>query len=286
MSLPHRPSRRRAVLVVPGSDEHKLLKALSSRVDEVVLDLEDAVAIDAKDQARDLVARILTATQRDPERSIAVRVNALGTSWAGADLARLGELDTVDSVVIPKVERAADLSSAAQVLAGHPATLQALVETPRGLSSIEEICTAGYGLSAVIIGYADLGAALGRDPNLPPQRWLAVQDQVLIAARAAGIEAIDGPSLGIADDNDFRERTRWAREAGFDGKWVLHPAQISTVTKEFTPDADAVAYARSVVDALEAAALQGRGAARIGNQMLDEAVAAAARHVLEKAGKR
>ncbi|MEV0766768.1 HpcH/HpaI aldolase/citrate lyase family protein [Nocardia salmonicida] len=276
------PTRRRAVLVVPGFDERKITKALATGADEVVIDLEDAVAVDSKAAARTLVVRILDDIDRDPARSIAVRVNALGTEWAADDLAALASVSELDSVVLPKAEAAADLVRAHELLGGHRATLQALIETPRGVQDIDEICRTTAPLAAVVIGYADLGAALGRGADLPPQRWAAIQDRVLVAARACGVAAIDGPHLGIADNADFRNRVRWAREAGFDGKWVLHPGQIGATTTEFTPDPAAVETARRVLAALDEAAARGLGVARLGDQMLDEAVAVAARRILAR----
>lgn len=278
----HAPTRRRVVLIVPGFEERKITKALTAGADEVVIDLEDAVAIDSKAAARALVVRILGAIDRDPARSIAVRVNGLTTEWAAADLAALAEVSALDSVVLPKVEAAADLARAHELLGGQSATLQALIETPRGVRDIDEICGTTAPLAAVVIGYADLGAALGRDAELPPRRWAGIQDRVLVAARASGVAAVDGPHLGIADDADFRDRVRWAREAGFDGKWVLHPAQIETTATEFTPTPAAVEAARRVLAALDEAAARGLGVARLGDQMLDEAVAVAARRVLAR----
>lgn len=274
------PMRRRAVLVVPGSDEHKMVKALGSGADEVVIDLEDAVAVDAKTQARTLVAQVLRSTGRSGDRTIAVRINALDTDWAQDDLAVLREVQGIDSFVVPKVQARRELLQAEKYLHGHAATLQALIETPRGLQTLDDICASTPRLTALVIGYADLGALIGRAPELPPHRWQAIQDRVLLAARAADVQAIDGPHLGIADNGDFRSRVQWAREAGFDGKWVLHPAQIDCVNKEFTPDAAAVADARRVVAVLDEAARSGRGVVRIGDRMLDEAVAVAARRVL------
>ncbi|WUC07859.1 CoA ester lyase [Nocardia sp. NBC_00565] len=276
----HAPTRRRAVLIVPGFEERKITKALAAGADEVVIDLEDAVAVDSKAKARALVVRVLRELDRDPARSIAVRVNGLATQWAADDLAALAEVSALDSVVLPKVEAAADLVRARELLGRHPATLQALIETPRGVQDIDEICRTTAPLAAVVIGYADLGAALGRGAELPPQRWAAIQDRVLLAARASGVAAIDGPHLGIADNADFRGRVHWAREAGFDGKWVLHPGQIDTTAAEFTPNPAAVEAARRVLAALDEAAERGLGVARLGDQMLDEAVAVAARRVL------
>ncbi len=158
------------------------------------------------------------------------------------------------------------------------------METPRGVSLIDEICTATERLDSVVIGYADLGAALGRDGGFAPERWVHVQDRVLIAARTAGIQAIDGPHLTIADDAGFRAAAQWTRNLGFDGKWVIHPAQVVPITEIFTPTKEAVDQARRILDAMAEAAAVGAGAAQLDGQMLDEAVAVAARRTLAQIG--
>ncbi|ORM36875.1 CoA ester lyase [Williamsia sp. 1135] len=273
--------RRRSVLVVPGSDQRKIDKALTLEVDEVVLDLEDAVVPAQKDTARALVIETLTGDASPSGPLLSVRINSIDSPWALDDLAALSTTGSgLTSVVVPKVESAEHLTAAVQALGTHPAELQALIETPAGLTHLDDICGATERLAAIVIGYADLAAALGRERNLPPHRWSAVQDRILIAARTAGIAAIDGPHLSIADDADFHAATRWTRELGFDGKWVIHPAQIAFTAKEFTRTADALAEARQILGALAEAEAKGAGAASLDGQMLDEAVAVSARRVL------
>lgn len=273
--------RRRSVLVVPGSDRRKIDKALGLHVDQVVLDLEDAVTPANKDAARALVVEALAAGGPVDGPSLAVRINSIDSPWASDDLAALSAAGPhLTSVVVPKTQSPEDLTIAAGGLGAHAATLQALIETPAGLTHLDDIAGATDRLDALIIGYADLAAALGRQRNLPPHRWSAVQDRVLIAARTAGIAAIDGPHLGIADDAEFHAASRWTRELGFDGKWVIHPAQVDAVTREFTPTPEAVEQARQILDALDDAAARGAGAAALDGQMLDEAIAVSARRVL------
>ncbi|WP_241566118.1 HpcH/HpaI aldolase/citrate lyase family protein [Prescottella agglutinans] len=283
MSQPTTPIRRRCALVAPGSDERKIAKALESTADEVVLDLEDAVTPARKAEARVLVCRIVSEHRSD--RTVTVRVNGLGTAWALDDLSAVGMLDGV-GIVLPKVDDADDLITADRLLTelGSTARLQALIETPRGVRSIDEICSATDRLETVVIGYADLGAELGRGDGYVPERWLHVQDRVLIAARANGIQAVDGPYLSIADDVDFRAAAQWTRDLGFDGKWVIHPQQVGAATEIFTPSSKAVERARRVLDAMVEAEAAGAGAAQLDGQMLDEAVAVAARRVLAQIG--
>ncbi|MEE2056994.1 HpcH/HpaI aldolase/citrate lyase family protein [Rhodococcus artemisiae] len=275
--------RRRAVLVAPGSDERKAGKALASAADEVVLDLEDAVTPDRKPAARDLIAPLVR--DHGAGRTVSVRINGRGTEWFEDDLRACAELGTaLASIVFPKVESADDLTEAHRILGENSGVgIQALIETPAGVQNIDEI-VAGPRAVGVIIGYADLGAALGRARTALPEHWLYVQDRVLHAARAAGLQAIDGPFLGIADDDAFRHSAQWVSDLGFDGKWVIHPAQIESATAAFTPTDEQVEAARKVLAALEGAEARGAGAAQLDGQMLDEAVAVAARRTLTKIG--
>lgn len=279
---PEQHLRRRAALVAPGSDERKASKALASAADEVVLDLEDAVTPAQKDAARALVAPLVR--EHGARRTVSVRINGLGTPWFEDDLRACAELgDALASIVIPKVESAADLAEADRILGSSNAVVQALIETPAGVQRIDEIVT-GPRVAGVIIGYADLGASLGRARTAAPEHWIYVQDRVLHAARAAGVQAIDGPFLGIADDDAFRHSARWVADLGFDGKWVIHPAQIDSAAAAFTPTDEQVDAARKVLAALEEAENRGAGAAQLDGQMLDEAVAVAARRTLSKIG--
>ncbi|MHC3004658.1 citrate lyase [Gordonia sp. GN26] len=273
--------RRRGVLVAPASDDRKARKALASIADEVVLDLEDAVTPANKDTARAAAAELVAEFGAD--RAVSLRINAIDTPWASDDLAACAQMPNLTSVVLPKADTPGDLQEADQQLGDSSVRLQALLETPRGIRDAAAICAATDRLDAVLIGYADLGASLGRASGLPMQTWHVVQDSVLLAARAAGVDVVDGPHLTIADDDTFRDAKRWVRDLGFDGTWVIHPAQLASAIEIFTPDADAVEDARRVLEALEKAAAAGAGAAELDGRMLDEALAVSARRVLAKA---
>ncbi|WP_168698512.1 HpcH/HpaI aldolase/citrate lyase family protein [Gordonia paraffinivorans] len=268
--------------MAPASDDRKARKALASDADEVVLDLEDAVTPENKDSARAAAGELVA--EHGAGRAVSLRINAIGTPWAAADLAACAQMPGLTSVVLPKADSPTDLQEADRRLGGSAVRLQALLETPRGIRDAAEICAATDRLDAVLIGYADLGAALGRTPGLPMQTWHVIQDQVLLAARAAGVDVIDGPHLTIADDEAFRAAKRWVRDLGFDGTWIIHPAQLATAIEIFTPDAAAIEDARRVLETLHAAASAGAGAAELDGRMLDEALAVAARKTLAKAG--
>jgi len=283
-------TRRRAILVVPAAPAKMLEKARSLEADEVVIDLEDAVVPAAKDEARGAVVDALAQEFAAP--AVAVRVNAIGSPWCHMDLAAVaGAAREHVTVVLPKVESAGDLAFADRLLAGAeaaagrsaPVRLLALIETAAGLQAVGSLRSPR--LDGLILGYADLAASLGRPSGGEPSDWRFAQDALLVAARAAGIQAIDGPHLAIRDDEPFRAGVAHARALGYDGKWAIHPAQLDALREAFTPTGEEVAEARETLAALERAAADGAGAVAAGDQMLDEALAVSARRVLAQAGQ-
>lgn len=275
-----------------------LSKAGGLGADEIVIDLEDAVAPAAKERARKLTAAFLEEGER-PVAAIAVRVNALGSRWGEHDVLELVRRvgSRIGSLVVPKVESVGHILELERLLdaQGEHARairVQALVETAAGLLRVGEISGASPRLEALILGYADLAASLGRAPVvLPPETWLYAQEALLVAARAHGLQAIDGPYLEIRDDEGLRVRARHARTLGFDGKWAVHPRQLAIINETFTPTPDEIAQAYAILDALDRA--DERGAVEVGGAMVDEAsrklagqVAARARAAgLEQAGR-
>jgi len=285
-------ARRRSCLSVPASNERKMAKALAGPADEVVFDLEDSVAVDAKDRARELLVAVLRTQPASSWRRIAVRVNPARSPWCHRDVAALAALpDLPGSIVVPKVESAGDLAFVDRLLDGVEAAsgrprqigVQALVETATGLANVTEIARAGERLEALLLGYADLAASLGLTaaPERRLELWLPAQQMLLVAARAAGVQAVDGPHLGVDVDDGFAAGVRRARDLGFDGKWAIHPRQLDALNEAFTPTQDEARYAGDVLAALERGRRQGgAGAALLDGQMLDEAIAVAARRVL------
>jgi citrate lyase subunit beta / citryl-CoA lyase len=267
------PKARRSCLAVPGSSEKMLAKARGLDADEIVIDLEDAVTADRKDEARAIVA----AAIRDGdwgERSIAVRINAPATEWGERDVVELAENagDRLGCLVVPKVENAADLAVVDSLLGDHDVGLQALIETASGLAWVREIAASCWRLEGLLIGYGDLAASLGRPPgaDYPGDRWHWVRETVLVAARAAGIQAIDGPHLEIDDLESLRVEAERTRALGFDGKWAVHPSQLDTINEVFSPRQEEVDRAGAVLAALDSAEREGRGAVRLDGEMLDE----------------
>jgi citrate lyase subunit beta / citryl-CoA lyase len=280
------PKARRTCLAVPGSSEKMLAKAQGLGADEIVIDLEDAVTADRKGEARTATA----AAIRDGdwgERSIAVRVNALDSEWGEADITELAETagPRLGSLVVPKVETPDQLAMADGLLGEHRAGLQALVETAAGLAWAREVARANWRMEALIIGYADLAASLGRPSaaDYPGDRWHWVRCTVQVAARAAGIDAIDGPHLEIDDLDGLRVEAERSRALGFDGKWAVHPSQLDPLNEVFSPRQEEVDRAGAMIAALEAAEREGgRGAVRFEGEMLDEAHRKLAEQVLAR----
>ncbi len=272
-------------LVVPGSSERMLAKARGIDVGEIVIDLEDAVAPERKPDARAATVAALAAGGFQA-RTLSVRVNAPGTPWGRDDLlAMAGAERRPDSVVVPKVEGAGDLAIVDQLLNGAALGVQALVETARGIERLSEIAGASPRLEAIVLGYADLAASLGRSragaANL--DLWLALQDAVLVAARAASLRAIDGPYLLIDDGDGLLAAATRAADLGFDGKWAIHPSQLEPLTAAFTPRPDEIAHAEAVLAALDGSG--GDGAVSLDGEMVDEAVRLAALRTLARAGR-
>ncbi len=265
-----------ARLVVPGHSPKMHAKASDAGADEVVFDLEDAVALDAKAAAR----AVLAETLGRPEwvgRPVAIRVNAAGSPEHADDLALCSALRLEHlSIVVPKVESVADVAAAAAV-----APVQAIIESPLGLAAAAQIAAHGR-VIALILGYADLAAALGRrGAEQDESRWLVAQETVLAAARIGGAAAVDGPSFALRDARAVAASARAARELGFDGKWAIHPAQIAPIQAEFAATAEERRWAQRVKAAVGAAGGSGGAAAALDGTMVDEAMVRRADRLLE-----
>jgi citrate lyase beta subunit len=255
--------RRRSCLTVPGDDARKLAKAATIAVDEVILDLEDAVAATQKDAARETIAQAL----RDHDwraGTVAIRVNR----GSADDLALIREV-LPDVVVLPKVE-------SPEELLGLPVPAEAQIETARGLVECERIAAAP-GLEALVLGPGDLAASLGV-PELTIGEGAHVEyalARIVVAARAFGVAAIDGPFVALDDPQGLRASAARARAFGYDGKWCIHPGQIEVCNETFAPTAAELERARRI--------LASEGVARLDGEMVDEASRRMAQAVLARA---
>ena len=255
-------------------------KSRSLTADEIVIDLEDSVTVEQKDEARAAVAAALGEGQWSA-RSIAVRINDTQSRFCHRDVIEVTERagSALSCLIVPKVEALEDLRFVDRLLGmveeetdrERPVAIQALIETATGLSRVREIAGAGDRLEALIVGYADLGASLGRSPAAG-EHWAPVLDAVLVAARAAGLQAIDGPHLDISDLDGMRAAASRSRALGYDGKWALHPTQVEPLNEIFSPTDEELERAGAVLDALERSESgEGRGAAMLDGEMIDEA---------------
>jgi len=267
-------------LVVPGSSQRMLAKAADLQADELVLDLEDAVAFGAKEQARALVCDALPTLNR----LVAVRINEVGSPWVLDDVVALVSSATPPaSLVIPKVESRDDVVFLDRLLAGIAPgrwpRLQLLIETAKGIRNLDSILTGSSRIDAVILGYADLAASLGSAPYAPDGSWAPYQSALVSAARAAGVQPVAGPFLILDEPTGLAASLAEARARGFTGTWAIHPSQVAPAVAAFTPTEQEVAAARAVLAQLDGSA---EGALRLDGQMIDEAVAKAARELLSR----
>jgi citrate lyase subunit beta/citryl-CoA lyase len=251
-----------------------LAKASSLAADEVIVDLEDAVAPEEKETAR---AFAVAALGRGPlGRTTALRVNGRSTPWWDDDL-RAAAQARPDVVVLPKVESPEDVSAAAELLPDGIG-LEAQIETARGLALAEQIAAGGGArLEALVFGPADLAASLGV-PVLTIGAGVTdyALAQVVAAARASGLQALDGPHGRLGDDLGLVLSARRALEHGYDGKWVIHPDQIEPVNRIFSPSPADVERAKRLLDAAA-------GAARFEGELVDEASRKLAESLLGRA---
>ncbi|HEU5393785.1 MAG TPA: CoA ester lyase, partial [Candidatus Methylomirabilis sp.] len=255
---------RRSLLFIPGSDERKLAKSRALTPDAFILDLEDGVALDRKDEARQRVAAYLReVSPGGAER--AVRVNGLRTPFFAADLQAIVPAKP-DALVLPKVESpeevAAVEAAAARGTGGQASgpPLLLFIESARGLAAASAIARASRRVEALILGHADFCKDLGiRQARAGEGILLHIRCALVLAARAAGVEAIDTIYEALGDLEGLRAEAAQAAALGFAGKLALHPAQVEPIQAAFTPSPEEVTYARRVVEGFEAAQAAGRG---------------------------
>jgi citrate lyase subunit beta/citryl-CoA lyase len=285
-----RPARsRRTCHAVPGSSERFLAKAAGLAADQVFLDLEDAVAQSEKDNARALVIAALREQEFAAE-TIVVRVNGTDTPHYYKDLIAVIEQagDKLDAIMLPKVRTPGDvemtdkLLTQIEIATGLPVGrigIEAQIEDATGLLACEAIATASPRMETLIFGPGDYSAAIGipittigaAPAGYPGDHLNYVYSRLVVAARAAGIQAIDGPYAAVKDEEGLRERSRLARALGLDGKWTIHPGQIDIVNEVFSPAREEWERAEAMLAAYEEAGNAGHGAAMFDGEMIDEA---------------
>ena len=263
---PVRP--RRSALYMPASNARAVEKARDLPCDVVILDLEDAVAPEQKARARDAVVAAVRAGGFG-HRELVVRANALDTEWGADDLAALSA-SGADAVLLPKVSDVATLHAARQALGGDT-PLWAMVETARGVVNLPAIVDASreVGLAALVVGTNDLAKELRCRPDATRAPLLPILTQIVLAARMAGLVALDGVINVLDDEAAIEAECAQGLEWGFDGKTLIHPAQIAAANRVFSPAADDVAWAETIVAAFDLPEHAARGAIRVEGKMVE-----------------
>jgi citrate lyase beta subunit len=294
--------RVRSLLSVPGSDWKMIGKAAASVADHVLIDLEDAVAPNAKAEARLNVIR--AARELDwGAKPVAYRINGLDTSYCYRDIIDVVEQagQAIDLIVVPKVSSPEDIFFVSTLLSQLELRIEATpgrirlgaqIESAAGVTQADRIARATDRLAALHFGPADYAASVRMpmtaigvrnewDDAYPCHRFHYAMSAVVNAACTAGIEAIDGPFADFRDPEGLRVSCRTARALGFTGKWCIHPHQIAIVNEVFSPSAEEIAWARRIVQAYDEANAAGKGAVTFAGGMIDAASIRLARSILE-----
>jgi len=296
---PARQRLQRSELAVPGSNPEMFEKAAASAADYVFLDLEDAVSPGDKLQARKNVIEALNDIDwRAQGKTISVRINSLDTHYMYRDVVDVVEQagDRLDTILIPKVGVAADVYMVDALLTqietaqgfSNKIGLEALIEITLGMANVDAIATSSPRMEALHFGVADYAASCrarttnigGLNADYPGDQWHHGLSRMLVACRAYGIRAIDGPFGDFNDPDGYRAAARRGAAMGYEGKWAIHPSQIELANDIFSPPETEVDRARRILAALAEAAAEGRGAAQLDGRMIDAASARMAENVV------
>jgi citrate lyase subunit beta / citryl-CoA lyase len=241
---------RRSVLFMPGSNGRALERAKTLPADALIFDLEDAVAPDAKETARQMVCDAIRAGGYG-KRELIVRVNSLATAWGDADLAAVAT-SGADAVLLPKIESSDLVRQALSTLTAHgaPADLAiwCMLETPRGILRAEDIAVSPR-VAALVMGTSDLTKELHARHTRERLPMLTSLGWCVLVGRAYGLAVLDGVHLDLNDDEGFEYACRQAADMGFDGKTLIHPKTIAAANRIFTPSAEDIALARKIIAA-------------------------------------
>lgn len=301
-----RPQRlRRSELSTPGTTPKMIAKAAASDADLVFLDLEDAVAPAAKAPARaNIVAGL---NELDWGRTVrACRINGVETKWCHDDLIEVvtGAGANLDVVILPKVKGPREvwfvddlLTQLESKLGLEPGRigLEVLIEETEALARVEEIAACSDRLEALILGVGDLSASQGVrvghigsaggevGAGYPGDVWHYARNRMIVAARANGLDAVDGPFANFADPEAYRLEARWSTTLGSVGKWCIHPSQVAVANEVFAPTPEEIKQATDAMEAVREAEAQGLGAANLNGMMVDAATARVFQAVLDRA---
>lgn len=272
----------RSLLFVPATRADRFAKAIAAGADGVVIDLEDAVPGTRKAEARQIVGQWLETAER-PAASIFLRVNAPGSAWLSEDLDWLRArarawTSAVAGIVVPKCESAGDLELVAE--AAPARRVVPILETARGVLNAHLVLSADAAIPAVCFGAEDLTADLGVPRTLAGEELAAARAHVVLSAAAAGTDPIDAVWVDLNSADALRQDAERALALGFRGKMAIHPGQVPIINGVFTPTAAAVAAARRIVEASDAALARGESVLRLDDRMVDGPIVRRARRVL------
>lgn len=290
---------RRSQLSVPGSSEKMLAKAAQSAADHVFCELEDAVAPSAKPGARHTIVNALKSLDWG-KKTRCVRINDVATEWCHEDIITVveGARDKLDTIMLPKAMRASDVHFVDLLLSQLETKLkltkrigiEVLIEEVQALASVEEIARASSRVEAIIFGMGDYSASqqiemreIGGASGYPGDIFHYPRFRIAMAARAAGVDPIDGPFANFKDDEAYRREAKRALALGFVGKWAIHPAQIEPALEVFSPRPEDVARARSLAAAYAKATAEGIGSVNVGGVMVDAASVRLLQNTIRKA---
>ena len=296
---PAYPRLHRSELAVPGSSPKMFEKALNSNADYIFLDLEDAVSPNDKIDARkNIINAIRELNWKDKGKTISIRINGLDTHYMYRDVVEIIEEvgDKLDTILIPKVGSDSDVYMVDCMLNQieqnkkfkNTIGLECLIETALGMSNIKSIATASSRLEALHFGVADYAASMrartvvigGLNPNYPGDQWHHGLSTLVMTCRSYGLRAIDGPFGDFNDKEGYLSAAKRAAAIGFEGKWAIHPSQIDLANEVFSPPEDEVNRAKRILEELNKAAAEGKGAAQLDGRMIDAASAKMAENIV------
>lgn len=296
---PARSRLQRSELAVPGSSPKMFEKALSSAADYVFLDLEDAVSPNDKISARANTIKALNEMNwRESGKTISVRINSLDTHYMYSDLVEIIEQagKNVDTILVPKAGTASDVYMVDCLLTQietnknlkNKIGIECLIETALGMSNIKEIAKSSGRLEALHFGVADYAASLrartvvigGLNPDYPGDQWHHGLSELVMTCRAYGLRAIDGPFGDFNDPEAYVAAAKRGAAIGIEGKWAIHPSQIELANKVFSPPETEVNKAKRILEELDKAAKEGKGAAQLDGRMIDAASARMAENIV------
>ena len=290
---------QRSELAVPGSSPKMFEKALNSKADYIFLDLEDAVSPNDKITARENIIKALKEINwKEKGKTMSIRINSLDTHYMYRDVVDIIEQvgDRIDTILIPKVGTDSDVYMVDCLLTQIETSkkiknkigLECLIETALGMSNIKEIAKSSNRLEALHFGVADYAASLrartivigGLNPDYPGDQWHHGLSQLVMTCRAYGLRAIDGPFGDFNDPDGYIASAKRAAAIGIEGKWAIHPSQIDLANKVFSPPETEVKKATRIIEELDKAAKEGKGAAQLDGRMIDAASARMAENIV------